>query len=178
MDRRHVIAEGILATKPALSRYLAGFDDSNHTRQAPNLPNHVAWCLGHLALTMHRVAEKFDGRPPAESDFFNPKLAGPGTPRPRDRYDVESISFGSTPTADAGRYPPFARCVEIFNNGCDRVGAAVRAADDATLDRVLQWGPMELPLWLLAMRMIYHNGDHTGQIADLRRALAMRSVFA
>jgi hypothetical protein len=26
--------------------------------------------------------------------------------------------------------------------------------------------------------MIFHNGAHTGQIADLRRALGFRSVFA
>jgi len=178
MHRRDAIAEGILATKPALARYLAGFDDTNHTAQAVNLPNHVAWCLGHLALTMHRVAERFDGKPPSSADFFDPARSSPGTARPRDRFDTESVRFGSTPAADPGRYPSMARCIEVYNNGCDRVAGAVRAAEDQTLDRMQPWGPVELPLWLLAMRMIYHNGDHTGQIAGLRRALGMKSIFA
>ena len=52
------IADAIGSTSVLLDRYLNGFDDTNHTRQAPNLPNHVAWVLGHLALTMHRAAER------------------------------------------------------------------------------------------------------------------------
>lgn len=178
MHRRDTIAEGILATKALLARYLAGFDDSNHTRQAPGLPNHVAWNLGHLALTMHRVAEKFDARPPSEFDFFSGKSAPPGSVRPADRFEIESVSFGSTPVGDPAKYPSLARCVEIYNHGCDRIAGAVRAADDATLERPVPWGNGQTPLWALAQRMIFHNGDHTGQIACLRRALQMKSIFA
>lgn len=31
---------------------------------------------------------------------------------------------------------------------------------------------------LPALRMMGHNGMHTGQIADLRRALGFKSIFA
>lgn len=178
MDRRDAIAEGMLATKALLARYLAGFDDSNHTRQAPGLPNHVAWNLGHLAFTMQRVAEKFDGRPVPGADFFSSKGAPPGARRPADRFDSESVCFGSTPVADAAAYPSLARCTAIYNNGCDRVAGAVRAADEATLEKTVPWGAGQTTLWLLAQRMIFHNGDHTGQIACLRRALQMKSIFA
>jgi hypothetical protein len=178
MHRRDAIAEGILNTRQLLARYLAGFDDTNHTRQAPHLPNHVAWCLGHLALTMHRCAEKIDGKPPVESDFFDSKAAAPGTPRPRDRFDTESVCFGSTPTPDPGRYPSMARCVEVYNNACERVAATVRSADDAALDAHVPWGPTTIPGWAVGQRMIYHNGCHTGQITDLRRALGLKSVLS
>ncbi len=178
MHRRDAIAESILATRGLLGRYLAGFDDASRTRQAPGLPNHVAWNLGHLALTMHRAAEKFDGAPPPGEDFFDSKAAAPGAVRPPERFDTESVCFGSTPTDDPARYPPLARCVEVFHRGCERMAAAVRAADDAALDGAVPWGGGTMPRWLLAQRMVFHNGDHTGQIACLRRALSMKSIFA
>jgi hypothetical protein len=173
MTRQEAIAEGILSCKPWLARYLVGFDESNHTRQAPGLPNHVAWCLGHLALTMHRVAEKLDGKPPSESDFIAGAARGD-----KSRYATESVCFGSRPADDPAAYPAFARCREIYDRACDRLGAAVRAADDRTLDSNVRWGIGDTPLWALAQRMLFHNGDHTGQIADLRRALGMKPIIS
>ena len=56
------LAEGVVTSRTLVARYFPGFTDSNHTKQAPGLPNHFAWQMGHLALTMYRIAEKFDGR--------------------------------------------------------------------------------------------------------------------
>lgn len=189
MDRRETLAESVLSTKTLLARYLVGFDDSNHTTQAPKLPNHVAWTLGHLALTMHRVAEKLDGKAPPPGDFLPAGAMGHGAPGvaervspmsvvPLDAYDSETVAFASKPVDDPRAYPSFTRCGQIYNAACDRLAAAARHADDATLDRLVKWGAGETPLWLLVMRMVFHNGAHTGQIADLRRALGFKSVFA
>jgi hypothetical protein len=41
-----------------------------------------------------------------------------------------------------------------------------------------QWGKSQVPLWSMASRMIFHNGTHCGQLADLRRALGLGSIFA
>lgn len=177
MHRRDAIAEGILHSRAHVLRYLAGFDDTTHTRQAPNLPNHAAWCLGHLALTMHRASEKFDGVPPPAADFAA-RAEGAGRARQSGRFELESVSFGSKPSDDPSGYPALARAVEIFSSACERMAGAVRAADDATLDREVPWGGASLPLWALAQRMIFHNGDHTGQLSYLRRALGFASVFA
>lgn len=168
MKMQDMIAEAVLASKAGMARYLAGFTDETRTRQAPNLPNHVAWSLGHCALTMHRVAEKLDGRAMPDADFGT----GPG------RFETEAVAFGSVPTGDAARYPSLARCTAIYDGACDRLAAAVRASADAKLLEKTPWGPMELPLWLLALRMGFHNGMHTGQIADLRRALGFKSIFS
>jgi hypothetical protein len=167
------LAESILATKALLARYLVGFDDSSHTRQAPGLPNHVAWSLGHLALTMHRIGEMIDGKPVPASD-----LGEPGGPRPAAGFERESVAFGSMPVADASRYPPLARCVEIYNAAVDRVAAAVREASDAKMAETVKWGAGQATIGSLAGRMVFHNGMHTGQIADLRRALGFKSIFA
>lgn len=183
MTRRDAIAEGILACKVLTGRYLAGFDDATRVKQSASLPNHVAWCLGHCALTMHRVAERLDGGRMPETDFIlgDPMKppADPLVPRgDATRFHTESVAFASVPSADADRYPPLARCVEVYNRACDRLAAAVRAATDIALDTPTKWGPTEIPLHLACLRMIFHNGFHTGQIADLRRALGFRSVLS
>lgn len=176
MNRAHAIAEGILSTKQSFARYTAGFDDSNVTRQAPGLPNHVAWSLGHCALTMHRVAEYFDKQPPPATDFVAGHASGGGNSR---QFAIESVSFGSKPVDSAKDYPALTRATEIYNAACERLAVVVKNASEAKLDEKILWaGVLELPLYLLAIRMVGHNGMHTGQIADLRRALGFKSIFA
>lgn len=170
MTPRDVLSEAVTTCKALTARYLAGFDDATRTGQAPNLPNHVAWSLGHCALTMHRVAEKADAKPPPPTDF-----AGPGGPV--TAFNTEAIAFGSRPSADETAYPSLPRCVEIFNAACDRLAATVRTASDAQLNQSIPWGPIQAPWWSLVLRMTFHNGFHTGQIADLRRTFGFKSIF-
>lgn len=174
MTRQQVLADAVLESRALISRYFKGFDDSNHTRVVENLPNHFAWTLGHLALTMHRVAERFDERPMPETDF----VKGDGRAGTRERYDTESICYASKPVADPSIYPLCSRCVAIFNAAAARLAAAARNCDDRVLDIEVNWGNMQVPLWSLAIRMVFHNGTHCGQLADLRRALGLGSIFA
>lgn len=173
-----VLAAGVLSTKGLLARYLAGFDESTRLAQPPNLPNHVAWSLGHLALTLHRVAERLDGLPMPERDITNmPEARG----MPATSFHRDDVAFGSAPAMDHERYPSLRRCQEIYDHACDRLAAAVQAASDEALEAPTVWGAPgtpPMPLHLLVARMIFHNGAHTGQIADTRRALGFRSVFA
>ncbi|MCC6660494.1 MAG: DinB family protein [Phycisphaerales bacterium] len=172
MDRRHTIAEGVLACKSLTARYFPGFDDSNRTKQAPGLPNHLAWCLGHCALTMQRIAEKIDGTPISEHDFFLGGKKGDAA-----RFGTETVSFGSGPVDDRALYPTLARCVDIYNAGCERLADAVLASADEKLDETIRWGAGQVSLQSAALRMVFHNGTHLGQIADLRRALGFRPVM-
>lgn len=175
--RQNLIAEGVLSTKGLLNRYLSGFGDPTHVRQTPDLPNHVAWQLGHLALTMHKVGGMLDGKPLPTGDF----LTGDGTKGSRDvgKFDTEAVSFGSRPEERYDRFPTLPRCVEIYDQACERLAHAVRSVPDAKLDEPLPWGMgQQMPAGVLVQRMIFHNGFHCGQIADLRRALGFRSIFA
>lgn len=167
------LAHGIELSQMLVKRYFAGFDDSNRTKQAPGLPNHFAWQLGHLALTMHRVAEKLDGGPLPATDFT-----------PTDRGDArsfgtESVAFGSKPSDTPANYPSAARCVEIFDGSCSRLARALRAAGPEKLAQQHPWGATGATSSMhdLALRMLVHNGMHAGQLADLRRALSMGSIF-
>lgn len=178
--RQQLLAEAVAGCPMLVGRYLAGFDDSNHTRQAPNLPNHVAWSLGHLALTMHRTVVRLSDpgatpqtSPLPETEFIVGAAAGDAR-----RFGTETVAFGSRPLPDPKLYPPMARCVEIFNGSCERLASAVREAPDSALDQPTKWGGGEIPVSMLVSRMVYHNGFHTGQIADLRRALGFKSVLS
>jgi len=177
-----MLAESVLSNKALLARYLAGFDETNYCKQAPHLPNHVAWTLGHCALTMHRIANMFVTDPPSfageipEADF----IIGDGTRGEPTRFDAESVAFGSRPVEDPRLYPTLTRCAQIYDAACERLAATVRAASDEKLDQPVKWGVSgnDIPLWATAMRMVFHNGMHTGQLSDLRRALGFKSIFA
>jgi hypothetical protein len=198
MTRRDTIAEAMLASRVLFHRYLVGFDDTNHTKQASNLPNHVAWCLGHCALTLHRGVERINREPLPEGDFHSPpadlvnKTPPPPSPPARagktgaagttsaapTRYNTESVAFQSTPTDNPVLYPRFGRCVEIFDSACHRYAEVVRALPEERLDAMIQMGQIQIPIWASALRMGFHNAHHCGQVSDLRRALGMKSIFA
>jgi hypothetical protein len=177
MSPEQALSHSITSCKVLMTRYLSGFNSLNHTRQAPGLPNHVGWSLGHAALTMHRAAAHFDAEPVPQADFSDAPCT-PASDDPTFCFYLESIAFGSTPVDDAALYPSFERCIQIYESACDRLAAAVLASTPARLEKTIMWGTVELPLLHLVPRIIFHNGMHTGQIADLRRALGMPPIFA
>ena len=174
LTRQHALAEAILHSRDLFKRYLKGFNDSNRTKQAPNLPNHVAWTLGHLAMTLHRCAQKFDGDELPPGDF----VTGDGTAGNCDSFDTESVCFGSRPVDDPRLYPTLERCVTIYDSAIERLARVLRESEDGKLDSMSKWTNTEVPLYSFASRMVFHNGTHCGQLADLRRALNMGSIFA
>ncbi|MDY7109881.1 MAG: DinB family protein [Planctomycetota bacterium] len=173
MTSQDLLADSILSSRELLERFLDGFDDGNRTKQAENLPGHVAWILGHCALTMHRVAEDCDGRPLPENDF----VTGDGRAGGADRYDTESICFDSSPVGDPARYPSMARCRAIFEAACERLASTVRSASDEALEKMVPWVAGEIPFAKLVLRIAFHNGVHAGQIIDLRRGLGLDRVI-
>ncbi len=170
-DKSNVLADAIDGSRQATELFFTGFDDSNRTSQAPGLPNHFAWTVGHLAFVMHRAAERFDAGPLPESDFV-PAARGDSS-----RFGIEGVAKDSVPLADASAYPSDARCREIFSKAAARLVSAVRAASDDKLATTTKWGPREMALAALASRMGFHNGFHAGQLASLRKALGMKGML-
>jgi hypothetical protein len=153
------LADGIVHSAELLRRYLAGFDDSNATKQAPHLPNHVMWCMGHLAITMHRIAERISQK------------------EIRLGWDPEPFAFGSKPVADRAAYPSWSEINKRFDAALKTLADVVRGLNDADLARSIPWGAGTISVRDAAIRMVFHNGTHTGQIVDLRRALGMERVI-
>ncbi len=159
MDAAAALADAIKSTEGMLFRYLEGFDDGNAVAQTPTLPNHAAWTLGHLALTMHRAAERI------ADDRFGLD------------WDPEPYALGSTPTPDRDDYPPLAELSARYRQSMDLLVDAVQDAGETRLARPVTWGRSETTARDLAIRMVVHNGIHIGQLVDLRRALHMSPVI-
>lgn len=172
MNRGEILARAIVDCQSLFARYINGFDESNYTRQAPDLPNHLAWCLGHCALTMHRAAEMLDGHPLPPAQFLLK-----GMHNDAQHFATESVSFASQPTNEPAVYPTLSACIAIFDEACARLVAAARGASDSKLDERVKWGSTDVSLESLLLRMVFHNGTHCGQIIDLRRALGLGSIF-
>ncbi len=150
------LADAVESTGSLLLRYLEGFDDARAYAAAPNLPNHAAWTLGHLALTMHRAAERIGGAPQALP------------------WDPEPYAFGSTPGHPG---PPLAEMVERYRKSMTLLAEAARRAGEDGLSKTVEWGRTTMSARDLLMRMVFHNGTHCGQVVDLRRALGMPRVI-
>ncbi len=170
MRRGETIAESIEGALDLLELFSEGFDDSNRTSQAPGLPNHFAWTLGHCALAMHEVAHFIDDGPLPAQDFASP---GKGN----NCFVEEEIAFGSSPRDDADAFPGAQRCLEIHRRACDRLIKALRNASDQELDREVPWGVNSKAVGTIAQRMAIHTGMHIGQLIDLRRALGVAPLF-
>jgi DinB superfamily len=161
MQTVEMLAQSIERSVELLLRYVAGFDDRSAVAQPQRLPNHLLWTLGHLALYMHRAAEKLTGKP---VDLG---------------WDPEPFAFSSEPSGDAGAYPPLAEMVARYRAAHVTLAGAVRAGGEDGLRRQVPWGAAGVMVsgLDLVLRMMFHNGTHTGQVVDTRRALGMPRVI-
>lgn len=170
--RGAVIANAIHMSVEGLMRFLPGFDDSNRTTQAPHLPNHVAWHLGHCAMYMHVARRAMDLTPLPSHDFCD------GEPRTPNQFDTETVCFGSVPVDDPERYPPLNRCVEVLRASGENLAGVFERAETDILSRTTSWGSVaSLTFSDLGLRLAFHNSTHAGQIIDLRRALGFGSII-
>lgn len=172
--RGGLLARAVVDAQPLFERFLAGFDESSRTRQAPGLPNHAIWTLGHLGLYLHRGADRVAGHndnQPLPPDEFADRTGE------ADWFDPESVCFGSQPVDDPGRYPSLARGIAVYHSGLDHLRDACAGASDELLDRTIAWGSWSMTGEALAMRMVFHVGIHAGQLTDLRRALGMDTII-
>jgi hypothetical protein len=175
MPRRDALADTVLQSRGLLMHHLNGFDDTNHTATAGATSTHVAWILGHLALDMLRAAEKLDGDARIDAGFIPGAASGDAR-----RFGATGVACDSSGPGDAQTvYPGFSRCVEIFSHAADRVAAALRAVPDPALDEPVPVAcGMLMPRWNVVPRVVFHNGRHCAQIADLRAALGLQPVRA
>lgn len=178
MQHAETLAQTVEYSRPILTRYLAGFTEETRAAQAPGLPNHVIWTLGHLSLYMHRAANRMagcDDKPVPDTDFFT----GDGTGGEHTRFDTESICFGSQPTSNKTVYPTLERGHQVFEAGIAHLAQTIREVDDAGMCTPTAWGRGRKPMLVadLVRHMVFHNATHTGQIVDLRRALGLAPII-
>lgn len=170
-----LLAHNIISAQSLFERFLVNFDETNRTRPAPAMPNHLAWTLGHLALTAHRGAHRVRGhddpQPLPESDFITGP-AGNAT-----RFGSEGVAFGSKPIDEPAHYPSLARSLEIMRRAHETLADALREATPEALARTTPWGKGQASVSDLSLRLAFHIGTHAGQIIDLRRGLRFEPVL-
>lgn len=169
------LAHTVRSSAPTLKQFLAGFDDHNRTTQAPGLPNHAAWILGHCAFTMGRLSERAGG-PSLPSDFFLASTGGDGRRGSETRFDADAVAVGSKPTDEPSLWPTLDVCIECFDEAIETLADTIAGASDDDLADSIAWGELEYPLRDLVIRVSLHNAMHAGQLTDLRRALGMAPV--
>ena len=171
------LAGAVRASAPLIERFLEGFDDDNRVKQAPSLPNHAAWTLGHVSLVMHRAADYVSGFNEPQRLPTSDWIHGDGTAGDPSRFDTESVAVGSTPVAEPAKYPRMVRAREIFHAAIDRLASETASASPKALEREVKWGKATIAVDALVHRVVFHNGTHAGQLIDLRRALGMPKLI-
>jgi DinB superfamily len=174
MRQQDILAEMVQSCYNSFERFLVGFDEENRTSQAPDLPNHASWTLGHVSLIVEQVACTLDGGE-LSADHF---MVGPDSSDPPDRYDTELVSFGSQPVDDPSSYPALSQGKLTFEIAMKRLERAIAELADSRLGETYTLGPWELTINQLIGRVTCHNMLHAGQLIDLRRAMGFDPVLA
>src|SRR5262249_54211784 len=92
-------------------------------------------------------------------------------------YPPEPFAFGSKPTGNPKDYPPLKELEQRFKKSINMLADAVKATSEEGLKKSVPWGATSITVRDLALRMVFHNGTHCGQMAATRRALGMEKVI-
>jgi hypothetical protein len=142
---------------------LADVAPADMYRQPNAIGNHAAWQIGHVTFVRSGILQLLGSPPEVPADW-----AGLFAPR-------------STPTGEAGKYPPKEELLTAFERAQQRVVEAVKRA---TVD------VLEKPTPILGVRPLFptvghfvagmltsHDGMHLGQLSVWRRALGLPRVI-
>jgi uncharacterized damage-inducible protein DinB len=128
-------------------------------QQPHDVVNHPAWSLGHLATSSAGML----------------KALGHEAPLPESWG--EAFKTGGIPSGDPAMYPSKDELLSTLESLHDRVTAAVRAADAATLatphphEGTRKYFPTVGDM--VVFLMTSHEMDHLGQLAAWRRAMQL-----
>ncbi|MAT81403.1 MAG: hypothetical protein CMJ29_07125 [Phycisphaerae bacterium] len=168
------LAQTVRYTEGLFTRFLEGFDEASRARQAPDLPNHPIWLLGHCGFSMNRVAAEFDGAPIA-GDYYIEGDGSSGTPA---LFDITSIRIRSIPHDDPNLYPSLETGRACFHDAIERLANAAANSTRDWLQQEIDMHGTLLTRGDQVIRLCFHNGYHAGQLGDLRRAIGLPRVIA
>lgn len=127
--------------------------------------NHPTWVLGHLAR--------------AESDLLDCFILGQANRFP----EWEALfAMGSTPTAEAGKYPSMDELFAKFEEMRAATLAHLDTLSDEDLDKPshapAEFGPTFATVGSCFAAMSTHVAFHAGQVADARKSLGRDPLMA
>jgi hypothetical protein len=141
-------------------RFLAGLSDDEWFWCPSELSTHIAWQVGHVAVSQYNLClRRVRGRT-AEDESLIP-----------DRF-IDVFQFGSTPDPVMANNPPLAEIRQVFDAVEQQIVTELATRNDAELDT-----PVEPPHPVFKTKLEAveyappHELVHAGQIALLRRMM-------
>ncbi len=119
--------------------------------------NHVLWVLGHCAV----------------SDAYFCNTMGTENTVQIDESWGELFGMGSTPVADATKYPSLEKLTDAMKHAREGLLEWFSSMDDAKLNSPLpeDWKMFGPNFAALMNSIAWHEAIHTGQLTNIRRAL-------
>ena len=146
----------------ATLRLLKDFPEESLCAQPGTCINHALWIVGHLAATDDYFLKEFAGRALALDEPWH-----------------AAFNMGSTPVADASKYPPAKEMMRVFE---ERRAALLEWLESlspternaATPEKWQRYAPS---IKDLGGFIAWHEGYHAGQLSIVRRALGLPAAF-
>jgi len=143
-----------------LEKSVADLQEREMVAQPAGLPNHATWTLGHVAFSCQGLTVELGGKPWLPDDWEAP------------------FGYGSKPSPEIASYPNRAEMLAFLADSSDRLQQALRAIDNAFLNKSNESLPDEsFPTMghLLLQVVVGHTAYHAGQLAVWRRAIGKPS---
>lgn len=145
---------------------LGGIEDSEWFAMPPQAPTHLAWQMGHVAMAQYGLCLfRLRGRQEIDTELMTSSFR-------------KLFSKGSTPDADAGKYPPPAEIRGTFDRVYQQVMQELPQVSEASLTEPVDMPYVEgFPNKLGAILFCsHHEFLHAGQIGLIRRLLGKQPV--
>ena len=142
-----------------LREQVADVEPADMAAQPDGISNHPAWIIGHLTFACQLLGGAIGLKPWLPAEW------------------VRCFAPGTSPVADASRYPPKDSVLAALADAQARLAAAVERLDDARLDAPF---PVEAyrPVFptvrhALTQVLVGHASFHVGQLSLWRKAMGL-----
>jgi len=145
-----------------IGEQVADLSDEEMTCQPKGAPNHPAWTLGHVVLSLQAMAEAAGARP-----WLPPEWES-------------RFAYGSVPSSTPSGYPSRGSLISALQDAGIRLRRAILAADKKNVSG--QFPDEEARSIFptvghaLVQVVVAHTAYHAGQLASWRRALSKPPV--
>lgn len=138
--------------------HLNAIPDEHALTQLAGADNHLAWTLGHQAISRAWFASSLSGSMPQMPDTYN-----------------GLFGMNSRPSTDPGMYPPLDELRSQYNAALQALLGALASLTDADLATPSIGDSSGFLTTKLdaAVKAAWHEGWHGGQLATLRRGLGI-----
>lgn len=141
---------------------IADFPADKALYQSAKTDNHLLWTLGHLAMT---------------NEWFETQLTGAPGKLPESYGTL--FGYQTKPNVDASGYPRLDEVRQNFDASHQRLLSTFKSLGEDGLKQSLKeksGGFTSDPIDAM-FKNAWHIGWHSGQIASLRKALSLKSIF-